>query len=30
VESDAVLQLLRAMGVDYAQGYHLGVPQAIY
>ncbi len=29
VESDAVVQLLRAMGVDYAQGYHLGAPQAI-
>ncbi|MFT5590045.1 MAG: diguanylate cyclase (GGDEF)-like protein/PAS domain S-box-containing protein [Bradyrhizobium sp.] len=29
VESDAVVQLLRAMGVDYAQGYHTGAPQAI-
>lgn len=27
VESDAVVQLLRGMGVDYVQGYHTGKPQ---
>lgn len=29
VESEAVLQMLRVMGVDYAQGYHTGKPQPI-
>ena len=26
VESDAIMQKLRELGVDYAQGFHLGVP----
>ena len=29
VESEAVVQLLRTIGVDYAQGFHLGAPRAI-
>ena len=29
VESDAVLQMLRTMGIDYAQGYYIGAPRAI-
>ncbi|MEB0134222.1 EAL domain-containing protein [Actimicrobium sp. CCC2.4] len=29
VESEAVLQMLRVMGVDYAQGYHSGKPKPI-
>ena len=28
VEDDAALQLLNKFGVDYAQGYHIGKPQA--
>jgi len=26
VESEPLWQALRTIGVDYAQGYHLGVP----
>lgn len=26
VESEDILQTLRSMGVDYAQGFHLGIP----
>ncbi|NKI18260.1 EAL domain-containing protein [Spongiibacter sp. KMU-166] len=29
VESEETVSLLRSMGVDYIQGYHVGVPQAI-
>ena len=29
VESASVLELLRKIGVDYAQGYELGMPQPI-
>ena len=29
VENEATLLLLREMGVDYAQGYHLGRPKAV-
>jgi EAL domain-containing protein (putative c-di-GMP-specific phosphodiesterase class I) len=29
VESEAILQKLRELGVDYAQGYHIGRPQRI-
>jgi len=28
VESESVMQRLREMGIDYAQGFHLGLPQA--
>jgi EAL domain-containing protein (putative c-di-GMP-specific phosphodiesterase class I) len=27
VESEAVVVLLREIGVDFAQGYHIGPPQ---
>jgi EAL domain-containing protein (putative c-di-GMP-specific phosphodiesterase class I) len=27
VESEAVLKMLRQIGVDYAQGYYLGKPR---
>jgi Amt family ammonium transporter len=27
VESEAILDALRAIGVDYAQGFHLSVPE---
>jgi EAL domain-containing protein (putative c-di-GMP-specific phosphodiesterase class I) len=27
VESEAVIDLLREIGVDFAQGYHIGRPQ---
>ena len=29
VESEAILDQLRELGVDYAQGYHLGRPQPL-
>ncbi len=29
VESEAILERLREMGVDYAQGYHIGRPQPL-
>lgn len=29
VEDEQTLELLRALGVDYAQGYHLGRPEAL-
>lgn len=29
VESDAILQKLKSIGVDYAQGFHLGRPQRL-
>ena len=29
VESEETVSLLRSMGVDYIQGYHVGVPQSI-
>jgi len=29
VEDEATLQVLREIGVDYAQGYHLGRPEAV-
>jgi len=29
VEDEQTLQLLRALGVDYAQGYHLGRPESL-
>jgi Amt family ammonium transporter len=29
VENDAVLETLRSLGVDYAQGYHIGRPRPL-
>jgi len=29
VENEATLKLLEQMGVDYAQGYHLGRPKEV-
>ncbi|MEH6566687.1 MAG: ammonium transporter [Halopseudomonas sp.] len=29
VENEAILEQLRELGVDYAQGYHLGMPQPL-
>jgi Amt family ammonium transporter len=29
VEDEQTLNILREIGIDYAQGYHLGRPQAI-
>ena len=29
VEDEQTLNMLREIGIDYAQGYHLGRPQAI-
>ena len=29
VESEAILEKLRELGVDYAQGYYIGRPQRI-
>lgn len=30
VENDAILQMLEEYGVDYAQGYHIGMPSATW
>jgi EAL domain-containing protein (putative c-di-GMP-specific phosphodiesterase class I) len=29
VENEETLSLLKEMGVDYVQGYHLGVPREV-
>ncbi len=29
VENEAILQALREIGVDYAQGYHIGKPAMV-